>query len=334
MSIPAFSLHRPRTVAEAVKLLSTLDGRCSLMAGGTDLLPGYTQNLHPASHVISLSGIPSMTRLAGSFIGAGVTLSELKRSERILPPVISLTAANIAGPAVRSSATLGGNLLLSSRCKFFNRSAFSRLAQGPCMKADGTACLAVAQDQSCYAVSSGDLVPVMLVLDASFQLTGPDGERLVKATDFYLPDGIDSNVLGPSEILTAVILPEDAVRWTATHSKLSPRSGMDFSESSVAVAVKRSSEDNNGNQIICCRISFGALGPGPILATISGRELMGLSSDEVTELAWDKLSPGIVAVRNSLFRPGYRKTVARKQLKKLLAELLMRTSAPASDKTK
>ncbi len=322
MSFPVFNLHQPQTVDEALVYMADFRGRCTLMAGGTDLLPGYAQRTNAQPHVISLSGIPSMTRLSASSIGACVTLSELIRKGQMLPPVIAETARGIAGPAVRSAATVGGNLLLSGRCRYFNQSAFYRSARGACMKVGGSSCLAVSQDELCYAISSGDLVPVVLVLGASFRIAGPDGERLVPAADFYLPDGIHANVLEPSELLTEVILPDDACEMSAAYMKLGGRSAIDFSEAGVAVAVKRYTDAANRGGVAYCRIALGALGPSPLVFTIAGEELQGISSDDLFDRIWTTLSPEILAVRNGVFRPGYRRTMAKEYVRTLLSRLL------------
>jgi len=322
MSFPVFILHQPQTVDEALGYMAEFVGRYTLMAGGTDLMPDYAQHLNALPHVISLSGIPSMNRLSASSIGACVTLSEVIRNGQMLPPVIVEVARGIAGPAVRSSATVGGNLMLGGRCRFFNQSVLSRAARGSCMKAGGSGCLSVVQEESCYAISSGDLVPVMLALGASFRLDGPDGKRLVPAADFYLPDGIQANVLEPSEVLTKVILPDDACELSAGYMKLGGRSAIDFPEAGVAVAVKRRPNGTSYGEVDYCRVAFGSLGPSPLVLTITRGDLDGLSADDLSEQIWKTLSPEMHAVRNGKFRPGYRKTQAKEYLKTLLARLL------------
>lgn len=341
MSLPVFHMHQPRTITEALVCMSEFNGRYALLAGGTDLLPGYARQLHVCEHVISLSGIESMRRLSATSIGACVTLTDLIRNESILPPVLVQAARGIAGPAVRSSATVGGNLLLGGRCRFFNQSAFFRSASGSCMKAGGTECLAVVQEKSCYAISSGDLVPVMLALGVSFRLAAQDGERTVPASDFYLPDGIQANILKPSELLIEVILPRDASDLSAAYLKLGSRSAIDFSEAGVAVAVKWRTDGAycstkysaahgalSANLNTFCRgvaslrVAIGALGPCPLVLTLNHTELQGATAENLTEQIWKKLSPEMHAVRNGSFRPGYRKAMARKYLGELLERLL------------
>jgi 4-hydroxybenzoyl-CoA reductase subunit beta len=321
MSLPQFNLHRPQTVDEALRCKRELREQSVFMAGGTDLLPAYAQQLNVKPHVISLGRIASLTQLSAYRIGACVTVAELIRQGETLPPVIAETARTIAGPAVRESATVGGNLLLTGRCRYFNQSALYRSAHGGCMKAGGVACLAVSQKDTCYAISSGDLIPVLLVLGAALNIAGPDGKRLVPMADFYLPDGIQANVLQPSEILTEVVLPDDVFELSAGYMKLRSRSAVDFSEASVAVAIRQNGRGDGSGDNAYCRIALGALGFRPLLLTLTAEGLDGQSTDEIAEGAWKTLSPDVYAVRNCSYGPGYRKFMAKVFLKKLLARL-------------
>jgi len=335
MSLPIFNIHEPQTVADAIEFMSEYRGSYTIMAGGTDVLPAYAQQINVHQHIISLSGIPSLTHLSETSIGACVTLSELIRNKKMLPPVLVQAAKSIAGPAIRSSATVGGNLLLSGRCRFFNQSTLSRSAHGPCMKAGGTGCLVVVQDKSCYAISSGDLVPVLLALGANFRLIGPEGERIVPASDFFLPDGIQANILRSSELLTEIILPDDVSDLTAGYIKLGSRSAIDFPEAGVAVAVKQVTDGTHRgvSEVEYLRVAFGALGPAPVVFTFSGEELKNASVEDLIKQIWKKLSPDIYTVRNGSFRPGYRKAMAKKYLGELLDGLISPFLPPQKSST-
>ncbi len=341
MSYPAFHIHRPKSLDEAIGLLTTYGDDSALMAGGTDLLPAFGASLNPRMHVIALSGIDSLARISPRTIGACVTLADLIRTSTEIPGVIRSAAVGIAGPAIRSSATVGGNLLLSNRCKYFNQSTVSRSSTGPCLKAGGGACLAVSQGASCYAIASGDLAPVMLVLDATFRIVGPDGERTIRAADFYLPDGIASNSLHPSEVLADVSLPPDSLDWTAAYRKLGGRSAIDFPEAAVAVAVRRRPEPESSSNSVRCRISIGALGPSPKVVELYDDDLAFWWDSDVSDResrtrrlvdrVWKTLSKDLITVRNSGFRPGYRKNTAKKYLTILLEDVLTQLSVKSGE---
>ncbi len=318
MTFPLFELHIPATIGEAIALSRRFNGECAYLAGGTDLLCNSREDLNCKRHLIALSKIAALGDLTESSIGAGVTIAKLVRSGSLLPPVIGEAARLIAGPALREAATVGGNLLLSGRCVYFNRTQLYRCAQGACMKAEGEQCLAVPQPERCYAPFSGDLAPVLLALGAGFVLSGPSGERVVPAASFYLRDGIRANVLGDFELLARVTLPPDVRDYKASYLKLRPRSSIDFPEAGVAVAVKRSGK----GKVVHLRVAIGALGPAPSVIALDTGEIASNSWQQLSEKVWKELSPSVLAVRNTSFTPTYRREMARLFVDRLLKELL------------
>jgi carbon-monoxide dehydrogenase medium subunit len=108
---------RPTSVAEAVQNLTSAQGPALPIAGGTDLMLDLRQGNHPPVHtLIDLTFIPEMTvlELRGDslYIGAAVPVSRVARDPLVAAHAQALTeAANlIAGPQVRNTATLGGNV--------------------------------------------------------------------------------------------------------------------------------------------------------------------------------------------------------------------------------
>ncbi|MBM3125119.1 MAG: hypothetical protein FJZ87_08575 [Chloroflexi bacterium] len=108
---------RPKTVAEAVDALVHAPGPALPIAGGTDLLLDLKQGRHAPVHtLIDLTFIPEMTllELRGDelFIGAAVPVNRIAldpltgRHAQALAEACNL----IAGPQVRNTATLGGNV--------------------------------------------------------------------------------------------------------------------------------------------------------------------------------------------------------------------------------
>lgn len=317
MNLSGYELFQPETSAEAVDLASKSDGDSAFLAGGTDLIPALKQNLCPKRRLISLSRITDLRKLSRSSLGAGVTVAELARADEEIPEVLKETAKTIAGPAVREAATIGGNLLLSGRCVYLNRSESYRCSRGACMKAEGEECIVVAQSEKCYAPFSGDLAPVLLVLGASFRVAGRTGERVIPGTEFFLPDGIEATVLGAGELLTEVLLPPDGETLEAKYLKLRPRSALDFPDAGVAVAVKR-----DGEALSELRVAFGALAPNPLFCLKTKDDLANHNIQTIAETIWKEIVPDVFAVRNSYFPPSYRKEISRHYLQLLLEELV------------
>ena len=253
MILPRFEYHQPQSLGEAVALAQAYEGDFDFVSGGTDLLPNYKSRLNPRAHVISLSGIKELFEITPGRIGAMARLqdiadhAELRRTLPVLPQA----AALIATPLIRESGTLGGNILLDTRCYYFNQSWFWRQSKNFCLKAEGEVCLVVPQHEVCYATYSGDLAPVLLVLGATFVLAGPEGRREVAAAKFFTHDGITRHVKLPEEILTHALLPAAAQTLRADYQKLRVRDSMDFPVLGAAVAI-----DLNENTITHLRLAL------------------------------------------------------------------------------
>jgi carbon-monoxide dehydrogenase medium subunit len=108
---------RPISVAEAIHDLMSAPGSALPIAGGTDLMLDLRQGHHPPVHtLIDLTFIPEMSalELRGDllFVGAAVPVDRVARDPLAAAHAQALTEACnlIAGPQVRNTATLGGNV--------------------------------------------------------------------------------------------------------------------------------------------------------------------------------------------------------------------------------
>ncbi len=320
MILPAFQYHQPQTIAEAVAIANSCNGDFDFVSGGTDLLPNYKDRLNPRANVISLSGIKELYEISPAKIGAMARLVDIENSkilhERL--PVISRTAAQIATPLIRESGTVGGNIMLDTRCFYFNQSWFWRDSKDYCLKADGNTCLVVPQEKICYATYSGDLAPVFMALGATFGLEGPEGKREVPAAKFFTHDGITRNVKLPEEILTHVLIPSQAQTKRANYMKLRVRDSMDFPVMGAAVAI-----DLNERTIEHLRIALTGVATTPLLFD----EITdGLVGDQLTEDLIDDVSEDIMnrvtPYRNVAFSPQYRKAMIGVYLKRIMRGFL------------
>ena len=242
MILPPFEYHRPGTVEEALALARQFQGDFDYLAGGSDLLQNYKNRLNPRGHVISLTGISEMRGASDERIGGLALLADLENDPSLVRtyPGLARAAGVVASPLVRQQATLGGNLLVETRCFYFNQSEFWRRSVGYCMKADGDVCLVVPQKERCYATYSGDLAPILMVLDATYHLAGLDGRRSVPAREFYGGDGIERNVKRPEEILTHVTVPAASRSLLAEYRKLRVRESFDYPMMGVAASLRKS----------------------------------------------------------------------------------------------
>ncbi len=320
MILPSFELHEPQTVDEALDLAASVGGDFDFLAGGTDLLPNYKQRLNPRKHVIFLGGIDELTSISGSQIGALVSLSALGEHPVVAEryPGLVEAAATVASPLIRNHATLGGNLLLDTRCYYFNQSHFWREAKGYCLKADGDVCLVVPQKEICYATYSGDTAPVLMCYGADVGLAGPDGRRRVPLRDFFRHDGIARFVKKKNEILTDVRFPDDAPSLRAGYEKLRIRDTIDFPLAGVAAGL-RLADDGSIAQLT---VVVNATNTTPLVMdavtdTFAGQPLTAEAAAAIAGQVKDKTTP----YRNVWLSPQYRKEMVGVLTERLLLRL-------------
>ena len=76
----------------------------------------------------------------------------------------------VSTPLLRNMGTIGGNLLLDTRCNYYDQNYEWRKAIHFCMKKDGEICWVAPSSPRCWAVQSSDCAPVMVALGAKVKL--------------------------------------------------------------------------------------------------------------------------------------------------------------------
>ena len=307
MHLDPFELHRPESIEETVRLARELSPGFDYLAGGTDLLPNYKMHLNVRPHLISLDRVRELQGYDDHRIGAMVRLADLDADSTVAReyPALGQAVHSVATPLVRASGTVGGNLLVETRCFFFNQSFFWRASLGFCLKADGDRCHVVPQKEKCYATFSGDLAPALEVLGAEVEIAGPEGSRRLPLDQLYSPDGdgIQRHHLRPGELLVAIHLPEGARRHRSSYAKLRARPSFDFPELGLAVAL-----DRDGDRLESLNIAAGGLETYPRrFASITDGFVGGtLSAERIGELA-RAIQAAVRPVHNTAYPPDYRK---------------------------
>jgi carbon-monoxide dehydrogenase medium subunit len=237
-----FSYHRPATVADAVKLLSTLGDDARPLAGGHSLVPMMKLRLATPEHLIDLHGIDGLKgiRRDGNkiAIGAMTTQHDLLASDEIAKslPILHDSALLIADPQVRYRGTIGGNV------------------------ANGD--------------PGNDMPALMMTLGASYRLEGPAGGRDIAASEFY--QGAYFTALEPGEILTFISVPVSAAGHGYAYEKLKRKVG-DYATAAAAVVLTMA-----GGKVASCAIGLTNLSETPLLATDAARAVIGTSLDPAT----------------------------------------------------
>ena len=293
MRLPKFRYYAPTTVREALRIRAGEGPDAAYVAGGTDLYPNMKRRQQTPKVVIGLSRVRALGRLrvgeSGASIGAAVTLSaiETHRRMRRAYPALAHAIEEISTPPLRNMGTLGGNLLLDTRCNYYDQNYEWRQAIDFCMKKDGVICWVAPGSPKCLAVSSTDTAPALLALGAQISLTSATGTRLISLDDLYRNDGIHYLTKRSEELLTEIRVPKSE-GWRTAYRKLRRRGSFDFPVLSVGVAVRL-----EGERVAEARIVLGAVASAPVRATRAEAILAGSSFDmaAITEAAQAAAQP-------------------------------------------
>lgn len=289
LRLPPYTYHRPDTVDDAVSLMGQHPGQAMYVAGGTDLVPNMKHRLFEPEHLIALKGISELRGIAEDGdalrIGAAETLTSVATHAVVkrLFPALADAAGRVAGPQLRNSGTIGGNVCLDTRCTYYNQTEFWRQALGFCLKKDGDLCHVTKVGKKCVAAHSADTPPVLITLDAELVLVGPEGRREVPVRDFFVADGISNSRRTSDEILTEVRVPLASARKRQAYEKLRQRKSIDFPLLSVAVAA----EISDAGTLESIEGVVSALGSRPRVLAKWGDEAVGrpLDDESIAELA-------------------------------------------------
>ncbi|MFC0131591.1 carbon monoxide dehydrogenase [Massilia eurypsychrophila] len=200
---PAFDYHAPRSIGEAIALLTELGDDAKLLAGGHSLLPMMKLRFAQPGALIDINRIAELRGIseAGGMIriGAMTSESELAASPLLRQklPLLPEGALLIADPQVRNRGTIGGDIA--------------------------------------HGDPGNDHPAIAMALDATFVLQGPGGERQVKAVDFFL--GTYLTALADNEILTAILVAPFRPGTGYAYQKLKRKTG-DFATAGAAVVLR------------------------------------------------------------------------------------------------
>ncbi len=336
MTMPAFRLERPRSIADAVSILATHGPDAIVVAGGTDVVPNLQMKLFSPRVLVDIKSLAKASRLAaidwtpenGLRIGALVTLTAICELPLIQNkfPVLARAVATIAGPLQRNMGTLGGNLCLETRCLWYNQSDFWRKSLGGCLKLkvpdafagkDGPICHVAPGGQRCWAAWSGDSAPALLTLDAEIEIIGAAGARCIPLAQFYKNDGMDRIALGRDELLTAVRVPTRMAGRRGNYHKLRVRNSIDYPLAGVAISMD---VDSRG---VCrdARLALTAVNPAPLLVKEAGEWLIGqtASSECIARVAQQAIRTA-KPLPTSGSTPVYRRDMVRVFTRRALEE--------------
>ena len=261
------SYGAPSTLDEALELARANPGEYEYSAGGTDLQPLRQQELHSKPVIIDLCSIRELhgvRSVAGGIeIGAMTTLNELSTNTAIKQtyPLLVEAALSVATPVIRKTATVGGNLLVTNRCTYYNQSKPWRTAVGLCLRDVGDTCLVTGvKNGKCFSRHVSDLAPALIALDAAVTIRNQRSTFSVPLSQLYVQDGIRwVSRLEEDGILLNIRVATPIKRWW--YRKLRLRQSLDFTSLTLAATA-----DSQGITRIC----LNGVAMAPIL--ISGHQ--------------------------------------------------------------
>lgn len=251
-----FEYHAPASVDEALALLERYGDEGKLLAGGQSLIPLMKLRFASPRALVDLNRVQGLDTLeeGGGYLTIGplVRHRDCERSAMLRGRygVLADAAPQISDPIVRNLGTVAGSLA--------------------------------------HADPQGDWGSALLAAGAEIEATGPDGTRTIALDDLF--QGPFTTSLEPTEIVTAVRVPDPGPRAGGTYLKLERKVG-DFATVGVAVHLSFS----NGT-VGRAGIALTAVGPRNLRATAAEEALAGATLDDDTirqaaELAAEAAEP-------------------------------------------
>jgi len=240
MKPPDFSYHDPRTTADVIGLLSTLEN-AKLLAGGQSLMPMLNMRFVLPDHVIDLNRVDGLSYIkerGDTFeIGAMTRQRDIEFSQAVKSkcPLMHEAITQVGHRQTRNRGTLGGSL--------------------------------------CHLDPSAELVSVAAALDAKVSVAGKNGIRTIDFAEFpvaYMTPAIELD-----EMLTAVAFPCWGSRHGYAFVEFARRHG-DFAIVSAAALIE---EDASG-RVTRASVTLGGMGPAPVRARDVERALIGEKIEE------------------------------------------------------
>ena len=287
----SFAYVRAEDVAGAVAMVSA-DPGATFLAGGTTHLDLLLKDAVIASTtLVDIARLPlrSITRMGDTIrVGAMTTMEDLAADATVaerLPLVRDALLAS-ASTQLRNMATVGGNLLQRTRCRYFR----DRNVPACNKRAPGSGCAAVAStarmhailgaSEHCIALHASDLCVPLVALDAVVHLQGAAGQRTVPLTEFFKLPGNRPDVeneLEHGELITHVEVPLLPAGSRSGYLKVRDRASYEFALTSAAAALVL-----DRGTITFARLALGGVGTIPWRAREAETVLAGAPADAAT----------------------------------------------------
>ncbi|MBW2286708.1 MAG: xanthine dehydrogenase family protein subunit M [Deltaproteobacteria bacterium] len=282
MKPPPFEYEAPTTIQEVVALLQQHDGEAKILAGGQSLMPLLNMRFARPTALIDLGRMTDLDYIreenGAIAIGAMTTKRSVERSDLVKSrqPLLHASTTWIAHPQIRNRGTVGGSMA--------------------------------------QADPAAEYPAVAVALDAEFVIAGPDGQRSVAASDFFIT--YLTTALKENEVLTEIRVPVLPERTGWSIQEVARRHG-DFAMVG-AVAILGLA----GGSCESARVVLFGVGATPQRATSVEQALIGQAASEALfATAAEKAAEGLEDTISDVHASAeYRRHLAQVLTRRALAE--------------
>ena len=232
MKPPAFTYHRPHSVAEAVQLLAELEGEpggAKVLAGGQSLVPLMSMRLAAPGHLVDINHLPDLATVdvvdGAVRVGALARHAQVERDEAaaLAQPLLRQALQQVAHPTIRNRGTTVGSLV--------------------------------------HGDPAAEMTAVLALLGGHVEAVGPGGTRRVAAADLFT--GPMETSLAATELAVAASFPVAGPRSGTAFVELARRHG-DYAMCGVAAVVGVDPD----HAITSARAGLISVGPGPVVVDL------------------------------------------------------------------
>lgn len=288
-------IETPASLDEAWAVLSgsTADDQVTPIAGGTDVMVRITGEIgEPPHRLVDLSRLEALRGISATgdsvVLGALTTYTEIRQSgvcREHLPALVE-AASTIGAAQIQNRGTLGGN--------------------------------------AANASPAGDTLPVLLALDAVFDIGGPRGERSVPADRFWV--AYRRTALAPDELILRVRIPIAGGR-ESRFRKVGTRRAQAISKVVMALAWRdggvpgAGGEGSSSGAWRDVRLALGSVADRPIRAARTEAVLEGARpTPETADAAAEALAAEIRPIDDVRSTADYRRVVAARALHRMIRD--------------
>lgn len=277
-----YQFYGPRTVGEALNILSKRGDGCRIIAGGTDLIPALrNEDILPDS-VLNILEIDELTGISEEGdtirIGPTTTFTEIIQSQvikRSLPLLVE-AASSVGGPTIRNRGTIGGNI--------------------------------------CNGSPAADVLPAVVALDGELELQSKAlGTRIIPVAEAV--EAPYQTRFNRDELLTGILIKKLPSETRYAFEKLASRNAMARAYMNISIVLKLDEKGSFSD----LRIVPGTLEAVARRMSAAEKILMGRQpEDSLVEEAADAFVGDLAGV----WIPDYKLPVARSVFKRVLKRAL------------